>query len=89
VREDAEQRIVDPVGRTQSQLCQSRVLFVLGELRLELELLLIQFAIFVEAAINLFLRLIALNAPTAASVLSPALELRKPVPIQSAAAATR
>src|ERR1035438_2173447 len=48
MREDAEQRIVDPVGRTQRQLCQCRVLFILSKLRLELELLLIQFAVFIE-----------------------------------------
>ena len=48
VRQNPQQRIVDLVGRAQRELCQRSVLFVLGELRLELHLLFAQFALLLE-----------------------------------------
>src|ERR1700751_5560107 len=55
MRQDAEQRVIDFVSGTQSELRQGRVLLILGELRLKLRLLLIEFAIFVKTPEKLFL----------------------------------
>ena len=58
--QDAEQRVIDFVSGTQSELSQRRVLLILGELRLKLRLLLIEFAFFVKTPEKLFLRQISL-----------------------------
>ena len=60
MRQDAQQGIVNPVCRTQCQLREGGVFFVFGELSLELELLLVQLTVFVQAAKHFRLRLIAL-----------------------------
>ena len=50
MRENSEERVVDLVGRAQGQLRQRGEFLVFGKLRLELNLLAVQFALFVEPA---------------------------------------
>jgi len=59
VRQDAEQRVVDFVRRTQGELCKCGVLFVFSKLGLELNFVLVEFALFVESAEEFFLRDVA------------------------------
>ena len=64
VRQNTEQRVVDPVCRAQSQLGERGIFFVFGELRLKLEFLLVQLTIFMQPAKEFFLRLVALPLQT-------------------------
>jgi hypothetical protein len=59
VRQDAEQRVVDFVRRAQGELRKRGVLFVFSKLGLELNFVLIEFALFVESAEEFFLRDVA------------------------------
>src|SRR5579883_2739148 len=69
VREDAEQGIVDLVGGAEGELGEGGVLFVLGELGVELDFFLVEFLLFVEAAEQFGLGQIALALAFAGEVL--------------------
>ncbi len=60
VREDAEQRVVDLVGGSESELREGGVFFVFRELGLELDFVFVELAFFVQAAEEFVLRDVAL-----------------------------
>ena len=60
VRKDAQQRIVDFVSGSEGELREGGVFFVFRELGLELDFVLVEFALFVQAAEEFCLARVAL-----------------------------